>query len=51
MAGRGTDILLGGNAEFLTRERLRKENKDPEVIFTEHREEWDAVYTRFRPRS
>ena len=29
MAGRGTDILLGGNPEFLTRERLRKENKDP----------------------
>src|SRR3954465_4134157 len=23
MAGRGTDILLGGNADFLTRERLR----------------------------
>src|SRR6202034_3449142 len=27
MAGRGTDILLGGNPDFLTRERLRKENK------------------------
>ena len=24
MAGRGTDIVLGGNAEFLARERLRK---------------------------
>jgi preprotein translocase subunit SecA len=46
MAGRGTDILLGGNADFLTRERLRKDNKDPEVIFTEHRAEWDAVYSQ-----
>src|SRR5213075_2436517 len=34
MAGRGTDILLGGNAEFLTRERLRKENKDPDAMQT-----------------
>ncbi len=31
MAGRGTDILLGGNPEFLTKERLRKENKDPDA--------------------
>ncbi len=29
MAGRGTDILLGGNPEFLTKEFLKKENKDP----------------------
>ena len=28
MAGRGTDILLGGNPEFLAREQLRKEKKD-----------------------
>ena len=46
MAGRGTDILLGGNADFLTRERLRKDNKDPEVIFTEHKDEWNAVYSQ-----
>jgi preprotein translocase subunit SecA len=48
MAGRGTDILLGGNADFLTRERLRKENKDPEVIFTEHKAEWDSVYSQIQ---
>ena len=34
MAGRGTDILLGGNPEFMTKERLRKENKDPDAMQT-----------------
>jgi len=29
MAGRGTDILLGGNPEFLAREVLRKKDLDP----------------------
>ncbi|HEX7127399.1 MAG TPA: preprotein translocase subunit SecA [Thermodesulfobacteriota bacterium] len=29
MAGRGTDILLGGNPEFLAKEALRKEGLDP----------------------
>jgi len=37
MAGRGTDILLGGNAEFLAREEMKKEHekangKDAEPI-------------------
>ena len=30
MAGRGTDILLGGNAEFLAKEDLEKQNITPE---------------------
>ena len=34
MAGRGTDILLGGNPEFMAKERLRKENKDPDAMQT-----------------
>ena len=29
MAGRGTDILLGGNAEFLGKDLLRKQQVDP----------------------
>lgn len=29
MAGRGTDIVLGGNPEFLAREEIEKEGKDP----------------------
>jgi len=53
MAGRGTDILLGGNPEFMTKERLRKENKDPDVMQTAavgspERQEWDALFTRFK---
>ncbi len=41
MAGRGTDILLGGNPDFLTRERLQKAGKDPDAV---SKEEWDEVY-------
>jgi preprotein translocase subunit SecA len=31
MAGRGTDILLGGNTEFLARDLMRKRDIDPAV--------------------
>jgi preprotein translocase subunit SecA len=37
MAGRGTDILLGGNPEYLAKEILRKKGKIPE---TATQEEW-----------
>ncbi|HEU4594965.1 MAG TPA: preprotein translocase subunit SecA [Pyrinomonadaceae bacterium] len=40
MAGRGTDILLGGNPEFLAREALRRQEIDPEEA-TE--EEWEIA--------
>ncbi|GFN22744.1 preprotein translocase subunit SecA [Thermanaeromonas sp. C210] len=32
MAGRGTDIMLGGNPEFLAKERMRKAGYPPEII-------------------
>ena len=53
MAGRGTDILLGGNPEFLTKEHLKKENKDPDLLQTSavgspERAEWDAIYNRYK---
>ena len=53
MAGRGTDILLGGNPEFLTKEYLTKQNKDPDALMTAavgtpERADWDAVYKRFK---
>jgi preprotein translocase subunit SecA len=37
MAGRGTDILLGGNADFLARELLRKRGLDPATASEEER--------------
>jgi preprotein translocase subunit SecA len=56
MAGRGTDILLGGNPEFMTKEHLRKENKDPDVFQTAavgspEREEWDRVIGRYKDQT
>ena len=32
MAGRGTDIMLGGNPEFLARQEMRKQGYDDELI-------------------
>lgn len=32
MAGRGTDILLGGNPDFAARQRMRADGIDPELI-------------------
>ncbi len=32
MAGRGTDILLGGNAEFLAKNKMKKEGVPEEII-------------------
>ncbi len=41
MAGRGTDILLGGNPEYMTREQLRRQGKDPDKV---SKEEWNEVF-------
>ncbi len=40
MAGRGTDIMLGGNAEFLADQQLRARGLDP----VEHAEEYEAAW-------
>ena len=42
MAGRGTDIILGGNAEFLADFSLRDEGIDP----VEHAEEYEERYPK-----
>ena len=41
MAGRGTDILLGGNPDFMAREFLKKEEIDPDEV-TE--EQWAKAF-------
>ena len=61
MAGRGTDIVLGGNAEFMAMNELRKEDlpeellaeansyaetTDPEILAV--REKYDALLTKFK---
>src|SRR5665213_1024022 len=56
MAGRGTDILLGGNPESLAKEHFRKESKDPDMLQTAavgsaEREEWDSVYARYKEQT
>jgi preprotein translocase subunit SecA len=39
MAGRGTDILLGGNPEFMAREFLKRKEIDPDEVTDEQWEE------------
>jgi preprotein translocase subunit SecA len=39
MAGRGTDILLGGNPEFLAREHLKRDEFDPDEATPEQWQE------------
>jgi preprotein translocase subunit SecA len=43
MAGRGTDILLGGNPDFMAREFLKTDEIDPDEA-TE--EQWQVVYRK-----
>ena len=45
MAGRGTDILLGGNPEFQAKEALRKQGRDPDTL---PKEEWEAFLAKYK---
>jgi preprotein translocase subunit SecA len=40
MAGRGTDVVLGGNVDFLTDTRLRARGLDPVETPDEYEDEW-----------
>jgi preprotein translocase subunit SecA len=48
MAGRGTDILLGGNPEFMAKEALRKQNKDPDLV---SKQEWEEALAKYKSQT
>lgn len=61
MAGRGTDILLGGNAEFMAKKKMQDENFSEEQIsyatafntiddpeMNKARERYNALYAQFK---
>ena len=50
MAGRGTDIMLGGNAEFLAVQEMRAKGLDPVETPEEYEAEWESVYEEMRDR-
>lgn len=47
MAGRGTDILLGGNADFIARDLLRKKDIDPSTATPE---QWEDALNQVKPQ-
>jgi preprotein translocase subunit SecA len=47
MAGRGTDIMLGGNVEFLADQELRKQGLDPIEDSEAYEAAWPATLERF----
>jgi len=48
MAGRGTDILLGGNPEFMAREAARKQGIDADKL---PKEEWSALLAKYKEQT
>ena len=50
MAGRGTDIMLGGNAEFLAVQEMRAKGLDPVETPDEYEAEWEEVYDAVKER-
>jgi preprotein translocase subunit SecA len=48
MAGRGTDIMLGGNAEFLAVQDMKAKGLDPVETPDAYESEWDTVYESTR---
>ncbi|WP_141937696.1 preprotein translocase subunit SecA [Microbacterium sp. SLBN-154] len=50
MAGRGTDIMLGGNAEFLAVQEMKAKGLDSLETPDEYEAEWDGVYEAVRDR-
>ena len=50
MAGRGTDVMLGGNAEFLTVEALGKKGLSPENNPEEYEAAWAQAFEEIKAK-
>jgi preprotein translocase subunit SecA len=48
MAGRGTDIVLGGNVDFLADKRLREQGLDPVETPDEYEAAWDDTLKKIK---
>ena len=48
MAGRGTDILLGGNPEFLAKDQMVRAGQDPDGV---HAEQYKELYAQIKERT
>ncbi|KQX06444.1 MULTISPECIES: preprotein translocase subunit SecA [unclassified Leifsonia] len=48
MAGRGTDVMLGGNAEFLAVSEMNAAGLSPVDTPEEYEEKWDEVFARVK---
>jgi len=48
MAGRGTDIMLGGSVDFLADQELRKQGLDPVENAEEYDEAWPAMVEQIK---
>ncbi|MFZ2503023.1 MAG: preprotein translocase subunit SecA [Nocardioides sp.] len=48
MAGRGTDIMLGGSVDFLADQELRKQGLDPLETAEEYEAAWPATVERIK---
>ncbi|HET7326177.1 MAG TPA: preprotein translocase subunit SecA [Nocardioidaceae bacterium] len=48
MAGRGTDIMLGGNPEFLAEKELRSRGLDPVETPEDYEEAWAGALEKFQ---
>ena len=50
MAGRGTDIMLGGSIDFLADEELRKQGLDPVETSEEYEAAWPGMVEQIKAR-
>ena len=48
MAGRGTDIILGGNIDYFVKDILRKNNISPSD--PDYKEKYERIYKKYKPQ-